>query len=157
MFVQNHLRSVQAAEGTASATSLVLSLSEFMLHQGNVLGASLLRIQSCRKIQSPCLVGTISCWAQERWWCSFTPWYLGLHSHCTGQEWVVYLDGDFQRCFQKWLIDDDRPQSLVPSNELSEQNAICSELLISSMVHFIRDGRWPECMKCFNKYYSLYQ
>lgn len=55
------------------------------------------------------------------------------------------------------LMDDDRPQSLVPSNKLSEQNAICSGLLISSMVRFIRDGRCHECMKCFNKYYSLYQ
>lgn len=45
------------------------------------------------------------------------------------------------------LIGDNRPQSLVLSNEFSEQNAICSELLISSMVRFIRDGRWPECMK----------
>lgn len=44
------------------------------------------------------------------------------------------------------LTDDDRPQSLVPSNVLSEQDAICSELLISSVVHFIRDGRWPECI-----------
>lgn len=71
----------------------------------------------------------------------------------------MYLDGDFQRCFQNVgvLIDGDRPQSLVPSNELSEQSAICSELLISSVVGFIRDGRWPECMKCFNRYYSLYQ
>lgn len=55
------------------------------------------------------------------------------------------------------LKDNDRPQLLIPSNELSEQNAICSELLINSMIRFIRHGRWPECMKCFNRYYSLYQ
>lgn len=54
MFVQNHLKSVQAAKGTASARSLVLSLSEFMLPQGQVLGASLLRIiRSYRKIPMP--------------------------------------------------------------------------------------------------------
>lgn len=51
------------------------------------------------------------------------------------------------------LTDDDRPQSLVPSNVSSEQDAICSELLISSVVRFIRDGRWPECIKYFNRYY----
>lgn len=49
------------------------------------------------------------------------------------------------------LIDDDRHPSLISSNDLSEQNAICSELLISSVVRFIRDGRWPESMKCFNR------
>lgn len=51
------------------------------------------------------------------------------------------------------LTVDDRPHSLVPSDELSEQDAICSELLISSMVHFKRDGRWSECIRCFNRYY----
>jgi len=51
------------------------------------------------------------------------------------------------------LTGDDRPQSLVPSNELSEQDAICSELLISSVIPFIRGGRWPECIKYFNRYY----
>lgn len=51
------------------------------------------------------------------------------------------------------LTDDDGPQSLALSNESSEQNAICSVFIISSMVRFIRDGRRPECIKYFNRYY----
>lgn len=44
------------------------------------------------------------------------------------------------------LIGNNRPLPLIPSDELSEQDAICCELLISSVVGFIRDGRWPECI-----------
>lgn len=51
------------------------------------------------------------------------------------------------------LTEDDRPQLLVPSNELSDQSAICSELFISSVVFFIRDGRWSGCIKYLNRYY----